>query len=267
MARYKGIIPFSGKMGGLIFRNRKGQGEVSEEPKKPIVQSEATKKSGRDFGRAGKLVGRIKRAFNGMVSDHGDVDFTSRLQSVMMAVFNSIGVEKLGEKQAWDGDLKLLEGFQFNVLTHLDLLLWQKPKLTVEVATGLEVYFAEADVKSLVRKEKHNTAAVFEVTVGIFNLDNGTDEVVRGKKMTVNLEADQFKGGTLKIPVTFGGRQLVVLGVGVHYLSKDERILNAKEKAAAFTYARLLNDGELVSFIPRKLVKKEPAQDDGLDWV
>lgn len=265
MARYKGIIPISGKVGDFIFTQRKRKTSVKEKSKKPIQLSEGSKKSGADFKRANELIKRIRQAFGPMIADYGDSEVIQRMQKAMMGVFNAIPKEQLGQKQAADGDLKLLQDLQFNPVTSLTTLLWQKPVVTIDVTSGIMVNFEAADINKLVKHEPRAVSVAFDVILGAFNLDSGKDEMIQGKKLTVQLD-HAFKGARLKVPLEFAGRQLVIVGIGLHYLDSYSAIMNQKERAAAFIWVELLHDGEVVRFTPRRPDIKENVEEEGIDW-
>ncbi|MES2652632.1 MAG: hypothetical protein V4663_12890 [Bacteroidota bacterium] len=249
MAIQQGIISLSGKVGDLIFSNRKGKHIAKKKSLVPMNQTEATKKSSSDFGVASKAAARLRRSFAPFIEKYGDTTLVSRFTKHMLKVFKTIPADFIGHKQLNQGDVGIFKDFQFNASARLDSLLFQLPKVEI-AASGLKIVF-KAYKESLI--------------AGLFKQ---VDEVVSIKELGIPSNNESFRGATVQIPLNFIGQQVVFVAVGIHYEGKNSMIGDKTKRAAAIVHVARLNDGVEVAFVPQPQAPYETKDDnEGLDWV
>ena len=115
MARQDGIIQLSGKAS------------------KPINQTEASKISSSDFGTATRTAARIRKAIKPLVAVYGDDTLINRLNKQLIAVLKTIPHEFSGNKKLIQGNVNLLNGFQFNSIKHIESLALSGDRMVLVV--------------------------------------------------------------------------------------------------------------------------------------
>jgi len=110
-----------------------------------------TRENGSEFGRAAKTGKLIRSALRKLVSKAKDGRSTSRMVKLLMQVIKSDSSNPRGERQAQDGDLSLLTGFDFNVEAQLSsniLFLFSvaADRATGEVTISLPEYVPTEDI-------------------------------------------------------------------------------------------------------------------------
>ncbi|MCY1535200.1 hypothetical protein D9M68_705940 [compost metagenome] len=266
MARQEGIISLSGKVGDLIFSNRKGKRHAKARSTKPMNQTAATKRSSVDFGEASKIGARMRRAFAPLINEYGDTTVISRFTKHILKVFKTIPASSVGQKSLGQGNVGIFRDFQFNAFAKLDLLLLQ-PEVTLE-GSGIKVVLKENSIADLFKWVAAANAVVLQLMVYNLNLNGEDDEVVCVKDLIILLEDEHFRGAKLQIPLNLKGEQVVCVALGMHYLREDNlRIGDRTKRAAAIVYAVRLSEGLEVAFVPDQPVVKPVEKDEGgLEW-
>ena len=121
MARQTGIIKLKGTIGGISFyktidghlAREKGGVDASRIANDPAFQR--TRENGSEFGRAGKGGKVLRNAIRVLLQNAKDRRVVSRLTKDLVAVVKSDTLNDRGLRTVQDGDLNLLEGFEFNL--------------------------------------------------------------------------------------------------------------------------------------------------------
>lgn len=262
MARQEGIIPLSGKMGDVIFSNRKGKHHAKAKSTKPMNQTAATKKSSFDFGEASKVGAGIRKAFAPLIKKYGDTTVVPRFTKHILKVFKTIPATNEVAKNLSKGDVGLFRDFQFNALIKLDSLL-HKPAEVRLVESGLHIAFKEDQIADLFKSVAKADTVVLQVMVYNLNLDGDDDEVVCVKDLLIPLASEHFRGAKLQVPLSLIGEQAVWVAIGVHFLNKRWMICDRTKMAAAIVYVARLKDGEEVVFMSDQPVQMQATKDEG----
>jgi hypothetical protein len=121
MARQKGVLRLQGQMGGISFyRTSKDgylareKGGVDAERIKNDPAFERTRENGAEFGRAGAAGKLLRTAFRTMILNSADSRMASRLTREMVKVVQADSTNIRGMRNVVDGDVELLQGFEFN---------------------------------------------------------------------------------------------------------------------------------------------------------
>lgn len=121
MARQTGIIKLKGTIGGISFyktidghlAREKGGVDASRIANDPAFQR--TRENGSEFGRAGKGGKVLRNAIRVLLQNAKDRRVVSRLTKDLVAVVKSDTSNDRGLRTVQDGNLNLLEGFEFNL--------------------------------------------------------------------------------------------------------------------------------------------------------
>ena len=121
MARQTGIIKLKGTIGGISFyktsdgylAREKGGVDANRIANDPAFQR--TRENGSEFGRAGKGGKLLRNAIRILLQNAKDKRVVSRLTKDLVAVVKTDTTNERGQRTLQDGDLNLLESFEFNL--------------------------------------------------------------------------------------------------------------------------------------------------------
>lgn len=266
MARYKGIADFSGKIGDVIFVNKKNTKFAKAKRTEPINQTEASKKSSTDFGRASTAAAKIRKTLAPLLSFYGDDTLINRLNSRLMAVFNTIPKEFIGKKTLIQGDVCLLMDFPFNKPKKVDSLLYRGPEITILSSGKMLLEIPPHAPLEFFRQVPKATSVVMEFLVYNMDVEGNEDELIPINPLAIPFSCD-FGGAKLTIPLVLSGDRIVIIGMGLHYLNGTTKIGSQQARAGSILFANKFRDGVVLPFIPApsaSIITEEKIQ--GLSW-
>ena len=121
MARQKGIIKLKGSIGDITFYKTKDgylareKGGIDKERFQNDPKFQRTRENAAEFGRAGKASKTLCSAIRPVLNKTQDSGMISRLVREMMKVIKADATSDRGLRNVLDGELVLLQGFDFNV--------------------------------------------------------------------------------------------------------------------------------------------------------
>ena len=121
MAKQTGIIKLKGTIGGISFyktadghlAREKGGVDKNRIQNDPAFQR--TRENGSEFGRAGKGGKVLRNAIRVLLQNAKDKRVVSRLTKSLVSITKTDTTNERGLRTLQDGDLSLLEGFEFNL--------------------------------------------------------------------------------------------------------------------------------------------------------
>ena len=120
MARQSGIIKLKGTIGDITFYKSKDgylarqKGGVDKDRFLNDPKFQRTRENAEEFGRAGKASKSLCTAIRPVLNKTQDSRMISRLVKLMMKVIKADQVSDRGKRNVLDGELILLQGFDFN---------------------------------------------------------------------------------------------------------------------------------------------------------
>lgn len=120
MAGQDGIIKLKGTLGGITFyKSRDGYlaREKGGVDRKRIANDPAfkrTRENGQEFGTAGKYGKFLRNAIRPIVQSASDKRVVSRMLKALMQIIKTDSINERGLRNPVDGDLEMLNGFEFN---------------------------------------------------------------------------------------------------------------------------------------------------------
>lgn len=120
MAEQKSTVQIQGTIGNLTFYKSqdgfmvKSKSSVSRSKIMSDPKFQRTRENMAEFGSAGKTAKVLRTPFNSLLQQSADNRMISRLATVMLRVIQSDTTGKRGRRKAVNGDLSLLENFDFN---------------------------------------------------------------------------------------------------------------------------------------------------------
>lgn len=142
MAKQKSIIKLDGTIGDITFyRSKDGymareKGGVSAERIQNDPAFRRTRENGAEFGRAGKSGKILRNSIRVLLQNVADSRMVGRLTKQMLMVIKTDGVNQRGLRAVQNGDMQLLNGFDFNANAKLSTTLYEPYEITINRVSG-----------------------------------------------------------------------------------------------------------------------------------
>ena len=243
MARTNIKGQLSGSVGPVSYRVVNGMGVVQSKPGRGNTKmAKTTLASASEFGRASTMSKNIRRWLLPLLQNRTDVYMYSRFTAkVYQALINS-SVASKEDRTLLDGDLSILNGFQFNnnvVFNHYYSL---NPELSLEDTGALSITLPEFSSSDTINSIAEATSCDICYMVTALDSKVNTANYTDVFKVRVPLNGSTVAAQQWTTPALKAG-QLVIVAAAVFYFRKDKFMgdvcLNSKqlhpcELAAAF---------------------------------
>lgn len=268
MAIQNGIIKINGQLGDLVFYKR-GTKDVVRQKAAHKQQTEASKKSSRDFGTASRNAAYIRKAFAPLVKLYAYGDLLNRLNKRFIEIFKTIPTERAGDKKLIDGNIALLKGFEFNSSKALDQLWLRETDLRIEPDGLVKLILPKCEIKALLKPHPKATEARLQVMGFHFDLDGtGGYEIMEVNDLVIPLNNMHFPKTALTLHLNHQGDKALIFAMGISFFSGTARYADRRYYAAKIIHALRLKDGVIVDFLAQPQVEKEVMeQGEKLSWV
>lgn len=227
MAKQKGILKLKGTMGDITFY-KSGDGYLAREKggieKNRILTDPAfkrTRENGMEFGTAGKGGQLIRKAERMLIRQARDRRLTSRLLQLLMSVIKTDQLNDRGRRTVQDGDMSLLEGFDFNLKGKLNTVFFNGYTPSFDRATGtLEVVIPEFVPIETIDAPRGTTH--LQIATGVCALDfpGRKFEEDRALSPIIPWDQQQQTALTLSSSITAGSLLPVIQVLGVSFFQE-----------------------------------------------
>ena len=142
MAKQHGFLKLQGTLGDVTFVKTQ-DGYIAKEKSdigSRIASDKAfqrTRENNAEFGRAGKAGKILRAALNSLTLNAKDGRMISRLLKAMMKVVKADTTSDRGLRNATDGDISFLQGFDFNIHAVLSTTFSAAYTASIDRVTGL----------------------------------------------------------------------------------------------------------------------------------
>jgi len=142
MAKQKSIIKLDGTIGDITFyRTKDGymareKGGVSGERIMNDPAFQRTRENGAEFGRAGKAGKTLRNSIQSLLKTTADSRMVGRLTKEMLRAIRKDTVNSRGLRTVTDGDVELLQNFEFNINGKLSTTLLTPFSTTLDRVAG-----------------------------------------------------------------------------------------------------------------------------------
>ena len=211
----KGFV--HGKAGGQVFRQLGGQLVMQGAPKN-VKQTEATKVSAKEFGLASSAAKVLRRIFAGP-SHSADGKMIRRLiQTVLKAIREGQKGEN-GLRDLHQGDLSLLEGFQFNSNSPLESVLEVKPEVVLSDGGAVSVNLPAID-KGQLFFPKYSFSCTLRLLVVEVNFKKETYQYLDHRDIRIK-EGEGTTELLWEVEEKAEAGSMVMVSLSLHYFSHD----------------------------------------------
>jgi hypothetical protein len=176
MAKQTGIIKLKGTIGGISFyktsdghlAREKGGIDKSRIQNDPAFQR--TRENGSEFGRAGKGGKVLRNAIRVLLQNAKDKRVVSRLTKDLVAITKTDTINERGQRTLQDGNLNLLENFEFNLNGKLGATLFATYTKAFDRVSG-DATLNIAAFSPTIRIAAPSGTTHFKVVMGAAELD------------------------------------------------------------------------------------------------
>ncbi|OYU81030.1 MAG: hypothetical protein CFE23_05920 [Flavobacterium sp. BFFFF1] len=187
MARINAKGHLSGAVGPVYFRILNGKPIVQSKPGKGNVkQAAATKAGASEFGAASKTAKCIRAALFPILQDLADVTMFQRFTAAVYAAVRANTTVTKGNRRLADGDLSLLEGFEFNHNSPFAKYSSLSPQITCLPDGKLAISLADT-ASAEAFKIPHPKASGTELRVMVTVVDPHSGMFVNDERFSVSI--------------------------------------------------------------------------------
>lgn len=227
MARQAGIIKLKGTIGDISFyktsdgflARTKGGVEGDRIANDPAFQR--TRENGAEFGRAGRGGKLIRNAIRVLLRNAKDKRVTSRLTTQLLAIVKTDTVNVRGERTIVDGNMELLNGFEFNQNGKLGSTLFAPYAAGIDRVSG-EVSLDVEAFSPLLRINAPGGTTHFSISMGGAELDfeNETHIFEMGQTGILPYDNAQAAAVNLTAALTANSTLPILQVVGVEFFQE-----------------------------------------------
>jgi hypothetical protein len=142
MPKQVSIVKLKGTMGGITFYKSvdghlaREKGGIDGKRIATDPNFQRTRENGSEFGAAGKAGKVLRNALREVVQNAQDNRMVSRLTKKMMEVIHADQTSARGERNVIDGEIALIDGFEFNLNGKLGNSLFAPYLASIDRVTG-----------------------------------------------------------------------------------------------------------------------------------
>ncbi len=197
MAQQKGIIKLKGTIGDITFYKSqdghlaRGKGGISKERISNDAAFQRTRENNSEFGRAGSAGKLLRDAFRTYIQYASDARTVSRLTKAMVEVVKADATSTRGQRNVLDGELEMLEGFEFNIDSKLGSSLYAPYTATIDRVSGQAAVNIPAFIPlNMVAAPKGATHFKIISAAAEIDFENGKFNMVTAESANLPLDAN-----------------------------------------------------------------------------
>ncbi len=224
MAKQNGILKVKGTMDDITFyKTQDGhmvreKGGIDAKRIKNDPAFQRTRENGREFGTAGKGGQLIRKGVRLLMRKAKDNRVTSRLTQQLVQVVKSDPINTRGNRTIQDGNMQLLEGFDFNIRAKLESVFIEEFSHTFDRAAGTFDLQIEEFVPMDIIEAPQGTTHI-QIVGGICAPDFETKTFQKAHELSeiIPYDMETHPAITLSGAITANSTQPVLQLVGVYF--------------------------------------------------
>lgn len=231
MAEQDGIIKLKGTIGGITFYKSK-DGYLAREKgginRKRIANDPAfkrTRENGQEFGIAGKYGKFIRNSIRPIVQAASDKRVVSRLLKVLMQIIKTDEINERGNRNPVDGDLELLNGFEFNSMGALASTMYVPFISTLDRTSGEgEIEIPEMTPTEMIAAPTGTTHFKFVSAAAEIDFVRGNSNAVYSSTQEIPWDNNSIPLTTLLNPVNPNSEFPLLQVLGIQFFQQINRV-------------------------------------------
>lgn len=250
MAKQIGVLEIEGTLGELCFYKTKNgsfvrrKSSISKSRIKSDPAFERTRQLNGAFARAAQAVKLLRSAFRPLMHRIGEKVVVSRLMSRMLKLVRAAGIDPENQTKLSEGELALLEGFQFNDKVPFGKLLHAPWSVSIDRAKGTMVVkipkFSPAGSITAPEGATH-----FRIFSGGAEVDFESNHYNMKAAESAYLSTGEQKIGPLRLAVKINQRSqaplFLLVGIEFFQVVNGSPYLMKNKNFNALTIAKVLN--------------------------
>ena len=228
---FKGQL--TGSVGPVYYRTLNGSSCIQTKPGRGNVkQTEATRQSASDFGRASSMAKAIRESLFPVLQHHSDTAFYRRFAAKVNAATQDGNPQPKGSRSLIDGNLALLSHIDCNTASPFSEYCKGSPELSLSDSNVLTIALPELQVIESITPYTDATDAELAFLVTVINPQTNTQSHAELFKFAIplsNATIPARQWTTASLPEN----QLIVVTAAVFYYRRNALVgligLNGKE--------------------------------------
>jgi len=224
MAKQSGLIKLEGTIGDITFYKSKdgllarSKGGVDGNRIQTDAAFQRTRENGAEFGRAGSAGKLLRMAFRTFLQNSTDSKMVSRLTKEMVAVVKADATNPRGQRNVLDGELELLEGFDFNIDGTLSTMLFISYGATIDRVTGALQVSIPAFTPALVIAAPEGASDMRFVSGGAsIDFEAGVFEIIKTQSPVIKISENPVAAFDLVNQLTANSTHPLFLVLGIEF--------------------------------------------------
>jgi hypothetical protein len=224
MAKQSGIIKLEGTIGDISFyKTQDGmlartKGGVSSERIRSDVSFQRTRENMAEFGKAGAAGKLLRTAFRHFLQNGADNRMVSRLTKEMMTVLKADATSTRGQRNVLDGELELLQGFDFNINGKLATTIFFPYVATIDRVAGILKVAIPAFVSADTVVAPEGTTHIKLVSAGAsVDFEGEAFETVSSLSADIPIDQNQVAAFELSNQLTANSTHPLFLVLGIEF--------------------------------------------------
>ncbi len=248
MAKQSGIIKLEGTIGDVTFYKSKdgllarSKGGVDASRIQSDESFQRTRENNSEFGRAGSAGKLLRLAFRNYLQNAADSKMVSRLTKSMMEVVKADSTSIRGKRNVLDGELELLQGFDFNIEGKLSSTLYMAYVASIDRVTGTFTVSIPAFIPTNAISAPDGATHARLIMAGAdINYEANTFEIVSAQSADIELSSAKIAGSDLTGVLQANSTNPLFLILGVEFYQQVNGVNYALKggKANALSLVRI----------------------------
>lgn len=227
MARQDSIIKLNGTIDGISFY-KTADGHLARKAGGVSAQRIATdpafvrtRENGSEFGRAGTAGKVLRTALRGLLQKASDSRVSSRLTAEMVKVIKADETSDRGLRNVLDGEIEMLQGFEFNASGLLTGTLFAPYETVIDRANGTHQVNLTAFVPgSAVAAPGGATHCKIIAAAVSLDFENGTWDVMQAETDFMVLGPQEQAAQDLALPLPAASTHPIVVVLGIEFVQQ-----------------------------------------------
>jgi hypothetical protein len=224
MAKQSGIIKLEGTIGDIAFYKSqdghlaRAKGGISADRIQNDPSFQRTRENMEEFSRAGVAGKLLRMAFRTYLQNAADNRMVSRLTKSLMAVIKADETNTRGQRNVLDGELELLEGFEFNNNGKLSATLYTAYTANIDRVTGaLSINIPSFSPANAIASPENATHVRLISGGASINFEAGTFEAIMSESAEIAIEQAAIPAVDLVNQLTANSTNPLFLVLGIEF--------------------------------------------------
>ena len=224
MARQAGIIKLEGTIGDVAFYKSqdghlaRSKGGVSADRIKNDSSFQRTRENNNEFARAGAAGKLLRMVFRQYLQNGSDNRMVSRLTKEMLKVVKADATNTRGQRNVLDGEVELLEGFEFNIGGMLSTTIFTPYVATIDRVTGaLQIAVPAFSPAAAIAAPEGATHLKLISSGAAVDFEGGTFEAVTAESDDIEIAPGQVAAQNLLNQLAANSTHPLFLVLGIEF--------------------------------------------------